>query len=79
MNWGELLNNFGFAVVMCGAMGFFVKYMYDNNRADMNNLHSLHKSEMDSVVEAVNNNSLVMQKLIDKLESSKLEEEYEAD
>lgn len=50
----------GFPIVGCIACGWFVRYMLDKNA-----------EEMKSVKEAINNNTLVIQKLVDKLEDGK--------
>ena len=52
----ELLGQFGFPVAMCLLLFWYV------TRKD-----EQHKEEIDKMSEAINNNTLVMQKLIDKL------------
>ena len=60
MEWGEVLNligNYAFPIVCCVAL--FWK---------MNKDESLHKEESDKFSEAVNNNTLVLQKLLDRFD-----------
>lgn len=64
----ELLKTFGFPVFACIAMAFYVKYISENYRKDFNSLHELHREESLKFVESLNNNTLVIQKLCDKLD-----------
>lgn len=64
----QLISTLGFPIVMCGAMAWYVKYITDANREQINEMNSQHKEEMSDVVSAINNNTLVIQKLCDKLE-----------
>ena len=59
----------GFPIVMCGAMAWYVKYITDKNREQINEMNEKHKTEMNDIVTAVNNNTLALQKLCDKLGS----------
>lgn len=53
----QIISSLGFPIVVAGAM--FWK---------MNNQDDDHKEEMNKITEAVNNNTLVIQKLIDSME-----------
>lgn len=74
----NMLSSFGFPIVMCGAMGWFVKYMYDNHRKDrqeyvatedakMDRILNTFSTQLDSVQEALNNNTLVITKLCERM------------
>lgn len=63
----DSIANNGFPVVACLVMGYFFKYVYDNNRIDMNKMHESYSTELDKVKEVLNNNTLVIQQLIDFL------------
>lgn len=52
----QLVTTIGFPIVMCGAMAYYVKYITDKQR-----------EERQQMVEAVNNNTLAIQKLCVKL------------
>lgn len=70
MNINEILQaitTVGFPVVMCGAMAWYVKYITDKNREQMVMLNSQHREELFEITEAINNNTLAMQKLIDRV------------
>ena len=62
-----MITTVGFPIVMCLCMAWYVKYTTDTNRADMEKERQLHDSEMTKVTEAINNNTLALQKLADKL------------
>lgn len=57
----------GFPIVCCGAMMYYVKYITDKNRDEVSRLNNDHKEEMNQVTEALNNNTLAIQRLCDKL------------
>ena len=60
-----LITTVGFPVVMCGAMAWYVKYITDQNRADIASERNQHDEEMKEITQAINNNTLALQKLTD--------------
>lgn len=52
----NLVTTVGFPVVVCLATMYYIKYLNDQ-----------HKQEIDKLSEALQNNTLVMQRLLDKL------------
>lgn len=52
----NLITTVGFPVVVCLATMYYIKYLNDQ-----------HKQEIDKLSEALQNNTLVMQRLLDKL------------
>lgn len=73
-----IVQQLGFPIAVAAACAFYVKYRDDKSDAKLEKLQSVyaedlkaeradHKQEMTSITEAVNNNTLVMQKLLDKL------------
>lgn len=64
----------GFPIVMCGAMGWFVKYSNDQHIQQMDAERALHDQEMKDVTAALNNNTLALQKLTDYIERTKVYE-----
>lgn len=54
------ISTLGFPIVMCGAMFWYMLKEKDS-----------HKEEMNSVTEALNNNTLILQKLCDSLDGDK--------
>lgn len=65
----EMISVYGFPVVACCVMGYFFKYVFDKNREDVNDLNRSHNQEMESLKDALNNNTLVIQKLVDFLQT----------
>lgn len=63
-----LVGQYAFPIVACLAMGWYVKYIQDNYRIDIAELNSRHKEEMDNITQAINNNTLAIQKLTDYIE-----------
>lgn len=55
----------GFPIVCAIAMAWYVKYMTDRNREDIDKLNTQHQQEMKEVTTALNNNTLALQKLSD--------------
>jgi hypothetical protein len=64
-----LIQSVGFPIVMCGLMAWYVKYITDKNREQITAEREAHKQEMSEVIAAVNNNTVVIEKLLTKLDS----------
>lgn len=65
----EMVSIYGFPVVACCIMGWFFKYVFDKNREDVNTINQSHAQEMESIKDALNNNTLVIQRLVDFLQT----------
>lgn len=74
----QLITTIGFPIVMCGAMAWFIKDTNDKYREQIINLNNSHREEimsltetyreeMGQVKEALNNNTIALQKLCAKL------------
>lgn len=64
-----LIQTVGFPIVMCGLMAWYVKYISDKNREQITAEREAHKEEMNEVVKAINNNTIVIEKLIAKMDA----------
>lgn len=64
----SIITTVGFPIVACGGMAWYVKYITDRNREDLKEERAMHESEMAKVTEALNNNTLAIQKLTDYIE-----------
>lgn len=64
-----LIQSVGFPIVMCGLMAWYVKYITDKNRKEIAEEREAHKQEMGQVITAINNNTIVIEKLIAKLDA----------
>lgn len=60
----QAISTVGFPIVMCLLFMYYIKYINDQ-----------HKDEIDKLSQSVNNNTLVMQKLLDKLGGDNINEE----
>ena len=61
----SVIGQYAFPIVACVVMGWYVKYIQDNYRKDISDISTRHKEEMDKVTQALNNNTLAIQKLTD--------------
>lgn len=68
-----IISSLGFPIVACIALGWYVKYVTDINRKDMEDMRLEHKEEVAKMTEALNNNTLALQRLIDKLGGSSID------
>lgn len=73
MNMGEisqLISSIGFPIAMCVLMCYYIKYTQDNYRTDINDLNEKHKEESTNLVQAINNNTLVIKELSERLNNN---------
>lgn len=73
--WVQIISSLGFPIVACVCMALYVKEQTKNNREDVKELNKQHSEEMnafkDEIKEALNNNTMALNKLCDKLEGEK--------
>ena len=53
----QLVSTVGFPIAMCGLMAYYIKYTEDR-----------HRDEVGSLRDALNNNTTVLQKLVDRID-----------
>lgn len=63
----QFITTIGFPIAMCCAMAWYVKDTSEKHREEVRQLNEEHKEEMTQVIEALNNNTLALQKLCDKI------------
>jgi hypothetical protein len=75
MDWNSivsLISTVGFPIVACIFMAWYVKDNTEKQREETRELNNQHTKEMlafkDEMKEALNNNTLALQKLCDKLD-----------
>lgn len=68
VDWAQLIGSLGFPIVACIGMGYYVKYQTDSYRDEVKDMRTEHKDEITKITEALNNNTLALQKLCDKLD-----------
>lgn len=69
----QLITSVGFPIVACCASAYYIKYISDKNREEVAELNKQHQEEMMKVTEAINNNTLVITKLCEKLNGGVME------
>jgi hypothetical protein len=65
----ELISTVGFPIVCFLLCGWYVKYREDRNDEKIDKLNSQHDTESKQMTDALNNNTLALQKLVDRLDS----------
>lgn len=63
----QLITSMGFPIAMCIAMAWYVKDTNEKHREEVRQLNDQHNQEMQQVTTALNNNTLALQRLCDKL------------
>lgn len=64
----SLIGSLGFPIVACCAMGYFFTRVNDNYRSDIKEIQASHKEEIAGMTTAINNNTIVIQKLVDHMD-----------
>lgn len=64
----QIIGTLGFPIVACCAMAYFFARVNDNYRNDIKEIQANHKEEIAGMTEAINNNTLVIQKLVDRMD-----------
>lgn len=58
-----ILGNYAFPILCCCAMGYFVKYMYDETNKRIDKLNMQHKDEVDNLSTVISNNTVALEKM----------------
>lgn len=66
--WVQIITSVGFPIFACLAMGYFIKSQNESYRNDIKEIQREHREEISNVTEALNNNTMALQKLVDKLD-----------
>lgn len=68
MDIANLIANNGFAIAACVAMALYVRELTKSNHENLMKIMEQHKEETDKMTEAIQNNTLIVQRLLDTLE-----------
>lgn len=63
-----VISSVGFPIVACIGLGWYVKYQTDNNNKEVSEMRREHQEEIAKVTDALNNNTLALQKLCDRID-----------
>lgn len=63
----QVISAVGFPIVAALGCGFFVKWQYEQNMKQTEEMRKEHREETAKMTEALNNNTIALQRLIDKL------------
>lgn len=69
----QMISSVGFPIACCVAMAYYVKDQSDKNRQQLEDMNQKHKEEITQVTEAINNNTLAITKLCERLGVSDVE------
>lgn len=65
------IGSLGFPIVGCIVIAWFFYHVNENYRNDIKELNASHKNEIKQLSDVIASNTLVLQKLCDKLDSIK--------
>lgn len=68
----QLVNGVGFPIFACVALGLFIVWDKKTRREEYNKSEASTNAVLEKLSDAVNNNTLIIQKLIDKIEGGDL-------
>lgn len=63
-----MVGSLGFPIVACIFMAIFFNKVNENYRQDIKDLSANHKSEMEEVTKAINNNNVLLERILDRLD-----------
>lgn len=64
----QIISTLGFPIAMCVGACIFIKYQFDSNNKNMDELRKEHKEEVEKMTTAITNNTIALTKLIEKLD-----------
>ena len=64
----SIISAVGFPIVAAVGCAYFVKWQYEQNQKQIEEMRKEHKDEVNNMTKAIENNTLALTKLIDKLD-----------
>lgn len=64
----QVISTVGFPIVACLLLGWYVKYQTDSYRSEVQDLQKDHREEVQRMTEAINNNTLALTKLCERMD-----------
>lgn len=62
-----MITTLGFPIVACLLLGWFVKYQTDRYEEELKEIRKDHKQEVQRMTEAINNNTLALTRLCERM------------
>lgn len=62
-----MITTLGFPIVACLLLGWFVKYQTDRYEEELKEIRKDHRQEVQRMTEAINNNTLALTKLCERM------------
>ena len=66
----QIVSTLGFPIAMCIGACFFIKYLFDSFTKQQEEMRKEHREEVSKLQTSLDNNTLALQKLIDKIGES---------
>lgn len=66
----QIISAVGFPIVAAIACGMFIKWQYEQNQKQIDDMRKEHKEEVTNMTKAIENNTIALTKLLDKLDNS---------
>lgn len=63
----------GFPIIMCLVFMYYVKYLTDKNAEQIDKINDLHRQETSELTKAVENNTLALTRLLEKMDKGENE------
>ena len=64
----QIISTLGFPIAMCVGACFFIKYQFDTSNKQMEDIRKDHKEEIKQLQTALDNNTIALTRLLDKLD-----------
>lgn len=68
IDWVSIVGSLGFPICMVGAACLFIKYLFDTFTKQQEELRKEHKEEISKLQTSLDNNTIALTKLIDRIE-----------
>lgn len=64
----QVISAVGFPIVAAIGCGYFVKWQYEQNQKQIEAMRTEHKEEVQNMTKAIENNTLAVTRLIEKID-----------
>ena len=64
----QIISAVGFPIVAAVGCAYFVKWQYEQNNKQLESMRQEHKEEVEKMTKAIENNTLALTRLIEKID-----------